>query len=48
MVADLEVTNDFSLWDPIDTVTIGEDGVVVCPDPTSQSAPQSYYRLRVP
>ncbi|MDA0767210.1 MAG: putative Ig domain-containing protein [Verrucomicrobia bacterium] len=48
VVADLEVTNDFSLWDPIDTVTIGEDGVVVCPDPTSQSAPQSYYRLRVP
>lgn len=48
VVADLEVTNDFSLWDPIETVTIGEDGVVVCPDLTSQSAPQSYYRLQVP
>jgi hypothetical protein len=48
VVADIEVSNDNSLWDPIDTVTIGDEGVVECPDPTSQNAPQGFYRLQLP
>jgi len=48
VVADLEVSANFSDWDPLDTVTIGDEGVVLCPDTVSQGFPQSFYRLRSP
>lgn len=48
MVVDPEVSEDLLLWDPLETVTLGEDGVTVCPDPGGQNTLRGFYRLRIP
>jgi hypothetical protein len=48
VVVDAEVSSDLSTWDTLDTVTIDDDGVALCPDSVSQNAKQSFYRLKYP
>jgi hypothetical protein len=48
VVIDAEVSGDLSIWDPLGTITLGEDGVCLCPDPESQNSPQGFYRLVIP
>ncbi|MEQ1858507.1 MAG: kelch repeat-containing protein [Chthoniobacteraceae bacterium] len=43
-----EVSADLSVWDPLEAVTIDDEGVALCPDSVSQNATQSFYRLRIP
>lgn len=47
-VAELEVSSDLSIWDPLETVTVGDEGVMVCPDSVSQNVGSMFYRLKVP
>ena len=47
-VAEVEVSGDLVNWDPLETATIGENGVMVCPDSVSQGAKNMYYRLKQP
>ncbi len=47
-IAEVEVSSDLLNWDPLETVTIGDDGVMLCPDSASQNTTQSFYRLNIP
>ncbi len=48
VVAEVEVSSDLSIWDPLETVTIGDEGVMLCPDSASQNARSVFYRLKLP
>ncbi len=45
---DLEVSSDLVTWDPLETLTIDEEGMVQCPDTVSQNASGVFYRLQIP
>jgi hypothetical protein len=47
-VVEVEVSGDLAIWDPLETVAIGDDGVAECPDSVSRNARQSFYRLKLP
>jgi DNA invertase Pin-like site-specific DNA recombinase len=47
-VADVEVSSNLLDWDPLETTTVGDDGVMLCPDAASQNASQVFYRLKLP
>lgn len=42
---DIEVTEDFTNWDFLETVTLDMDGVIQCPDAEGQNIPRGSYRL---
>ncbi|MGJ8639521.1 MAG: kelch repeat-containing protein [Opitutaceae bacterium] len=44
----VEVSSDLKIWDPLDTVTITDEGVLQCPDTVSQGAQSTFYRLVTP
>lgn len=48
VVANLEVSTDWLVWDPVDTVTLDENGVSQCPDTAGTGAPHGFYRVIVP
>lgn len=47
-VVDAEVSTNLLDWDPLETVTVGDEGVMLCPDSASQNAAQAFYRLNIP
>ncbi len=47
-VVEAQVSNDLLIWDSLETVTVGDEGVIMCPDPQSQNAGRGFYRLVLP
>jgi hypothetical protein len=45
--ADIEVTDDLVEWGILDTITVGEDGVLLYPDPQGKEAQRGSYRLLI-
>jgi len=47
-VVEIEVSSDLITWDPFETLTITDEGVMSCPDAVSQNAQQMFYRVKAP
>lgn len=44
----VEVSDDFILWEPLGELIIGGDGMVQFPDLAGKNLPSGYYRLKIP
>lgn len=47
-VVEVEVSGDLLNGDPLETVTIGDEGVTLCPDPECRNTRSGFYPVKIP